>query len=37
MLIGGVAQFFAGLAAVLGSVPYAFTSGNQLLDFNLTT
>jgi hypothetical protein len=37
MFIGGIAQFFAGLAAVLGNVPYAFTSGNQLLDFNLTT
>jgi hypothetical protein len=32
MLIGGVAQFFASLAAVLRSVPYAFTRSNQLLD-----
>jgi hypothetical protein len=37
MFIGGIAKFFAGLAAVPGTVPYAFTSGNQLLDFNLTT
>jgi hypothetical protein len=33
MFIAGTAQFFAGLAAVLGNVPYAFTAGNQLLDF----
>jgi hypothetical protein len=37
MLIAGTAQFFAGLTAVLGNVPYAFTTGNQLFDFGPTT
>jgi hypothetical protein len=37
MFIGGAAQFFAGLAAVLGNVPYAFTTGDQLFDFGLST
>jgi hypothetical protein len=37
MFIAGTAQFFAGLSAVLGNVPYAFTTDNQLLNFSLTT
>jgi hypothetical protein len=37
MLIAGTAQFFTGLSAALGNVPYAFTTGNQLFDFSLTT
>jgi hypothetical protein len=36
MLIAGTAQFFTGLTAVLGNVPYAFTTGNQLFEFSLT-
>jgi hypothetical protein len=37
MLIAGTAQFFTGLSAVLGNVPYAFTADHQLLHFSLTT
>ena len=37
MFIAGVTQFFAGLSAVLGNVPYAFTTSNQLFRFSLTT
>jgi hypothetical protein len=35
MLLAGTAQFFTGLSAVLGNVPYAFTTGNQLFEFSL--
>lgn len=35
MLIAGTAHF-TGLTAVLGNVPYAFTTGNQLFEFSLT-
>jgi hypothetical protein len=36
MFINGFAQFFAGLAAVLGNVPYAYTSSEQVLELSLT-
>jgi hypothetical protein len=36
MLIAGTAQFFTGLTAALGNVPYAFATGNQLFEFSLT-
>ena len=37
MLIAGTAQFFTGLPAVLDTVPYGFTTNNQLVHFSLTT
>ena len=36
MLIAGTTEFFTGLSAVLGNVPYAFTTDSQLFEFSLT-